>query len=322
MPGPASSAHSMARMCGAPSTSPDPGRQPGPGARALRWRRRLPYLLVLPVCLMLALLYAYPMVLLAIESFEKVPLIGTDASFVGLSNYQRIFSSSSFYSTLWLTLRYTLVAGALKILVGLAMALFLSSRLYFKKTLRFLSLLPWAMPQVVAALVWGWILNSDYGYLNYVLMQLGLITGPVAWLSNPTTAFYAAAIVDAWLGVSLVSMMFMAALSSVPRSTLEAAALDGAGAIRRFFTITLPHIRKVLLVVCTLVCVWTFNSFNVIFTLTGGGPMRATETLVIRIYQEAYSNFDIGLSSALAMVAFAILAAGIMLYYRQIKEQG
>ncbi len=283
-------------------------------------KKILPYLLIAPVLIMIGMLYAYPLIILFKQAFSQINLVSGQSSFVGLDNFKLLFNDESFYSSLKITFNYTILTLILKIAGGFIIALFLARGLYAQRSLSFLSLLPWALPQVVVALLWKWILDSNYGYLNYVLKSLKLSDGNISWLSQPSTAFWCASVVDAWLGVSFVAMIFLAALQAIPQSLYEAASVDGAGGLRKFFTITLPGIKKVGLVTTLLVCIWTFNSFNVIFTLTGGGPFRSTETLVIKIYQEAYANFNIGLSSALAVLVFALLMVLIGLFYKNIEK--
>lgn len=281
-----------------------------------------PYLLILPVVLVMLVLYGYPILLTFIQSFNKVSLLTSEMTFVGLENYIKVFQDPSFYTTLGLTFKYTVVTVFLKIFLGFLSAYLLNSTIYARKQFRFLHLIPWAIPQVAVATLWKWILDGDYGYLNYFLAKLVLIDKPIAFLSNPETAFYATAFVDAWLGISLVCLMFLSGLQSISPSLYEAAKIDGAGKVRQFMDITMPGIKKVFTTVLTMVTIWTFNSFNVIFVLTEGGPMRSTETLMIRIYQEAFSRFDIGFSATLSVISFGILTILTLVYMRGLREDG
>lgn len=281
-----------------------------------------PYLLILPVALVMVLLYGYPILLTLIQSFNEVNLLTSEMTFTGLQNYIKVFNDPTFYTTLGLTFKYTVVTVFLKVSLGFLFAYLLNSRIYARRQFRFMHLIPWAIPQVAVATLWQWILDGEYGYLNYFLTSLGLIDEPIAFLSNPTTAFYATAFVDAWLGISLVCLMFLSGLQSINPALYEAAEMDGAGSYRKFKDITIPGIKKVFTTVLTLVSIWTFNSFNVIFVLTQGGPMRSTETLMIRIYQEAFSRFDIGLSSTLSVISFLILTLLTLIYMRGLREDG
>ena len=270
-------------------------------------KSRTPYLLILPVLIVMGLLYAYPIIIMFIQAFGKTNVVLGTYTFVGLENFRHIFETGMLQGSLALTLKYTVYTCLLKIVIGFVMALFLASDIYFQKTLRFLSLVPWAVQQVTVAIIWKWVLDGNYGYLNYCLRKLHIIDKNVAFLSHPKTAFYAIAFVDAWMGISLVSMIFLSALNGIDGALYEAAQIDGAGVFKRFLFVTLPGVKKVLVSTTVLVIVWTFNSFNAIFVLTGGGPMGSMETLIVKIYQQTFGKFDIGTGSALSVMAFLIL---------------
>ena len=282
----------------------------------MKQRMVAPYLLLLPATFLLLVLYAYPIAMTVIQSFSKINLLTGQSENVGLSNYRQAFSDPSFYTTLWITLKYTGITVALKMFLGLFYAAILSGELYFKKGLRLIMLIPWSIPQVAVGTLWLWILNGQYGYLNYFLSQFNLIDSPIAFLSEPKTAFFCVSFVDAWVGIPLIALTLMSGFESIPRSLYEAAALDGANRLERFRDITLPGIKKVFMSLLTLVSIWTFNSFNIIYILTQGGPMRATETLMIRIYREAFSNFNIGLSATLTVIAVTILTILTLFYMK------
>lgn len=284
-------------------------------------RAYLPYLLISPVIFFILVLYAFPIAMIFFQSFTQTSIITGGHKFVGLGNFITLFQNDGFIHSIGVTLKYTVLAVFLKIFIGLAMALFLSSEMYFSRTLKFLSLLPWAIPQVAVAIVWKWILDGNYGYLNYYLMKFGIISHNITWLSDPRLAFLCTAFVDAWLGVSLVSMIFLSGINAISPSLYEAATVDGANSIQKFRMITIPSMKKLLLITTTLVTIWTFNSFNVIFILTGGGPMNATETMILKIYEEAFSKFNIGTSSTISLIVFLILTVLSLLYYRQMIDE-
>lgn len=261
------------------------------------------------------------MVLTFINSFNKVNLLTGSSDFIGLANYKSIFNDPQFYKSLSVTVKYTVITVFLKIFLGFLLAYLLSSNIFAKKQFRFLVLIPWAIPQVAASTLWKWILDGRYGYINYFFMKLGITKSPILFLSDPKIALYCAAFVDAWLGISFVSMMFLAALEQIPTSLYEAAEIDGANKRRQFFDITLPGIKHTFVTILILVTIWTFNSFNVIYVLTQGGPMRSTETLIIKIYQEAFSRFNIGASSALTMIVVVILSLMTFIYSRRLLNE-
>lgn len=281
----------------------------------------MPYLLLLPCFLVVIILYGYPMILTLFNSFNEVNLLTGEINFIGLDNYKAIFGDSGFYISLGITIKYTVITVLLKILLGFLFAYLLSTRIHLKKQLRFLVLIPWAIPQVAVSTLWKWILDGQYGYLNYFLMKIHIIKEPIMFLSSPNASLYCAAFVDAWIGISFVSMMFLSALEQIPESLYEASEMDGAGKFRQFIDITLPGIKHTFVTVTILVTIWTFNSFNVIYVLTQGGPMRATETLVIKIYQEAFSRFNIGVSSALTIIVVIMLFVMTFIYQRRLLDE-
>lgn len=282
------------------------------------FKKNIPYILITPVLLVILLLYAYPIVMIFIQAFNKVSIVDNNYTFIGLDNFTNFFNDGTFGFTLLLTLKYTVITVALKLIIGFSMALVLNSETYFNRTLRFLTLIPWTIQQVSVAVIWKWIFDGNYGYLNYILLKLSLIEKNILWLSDPKLALISASIVDTWLGISFVSMIFLAALNSIDKSLYESSKIDGANSIQSFRHITIPSIKKVFIITGTLVSIWTFNSFNVIYVLTRGGPMRKTETFVIRIYQEAFEKFNIGSSSAISVIVFLLLLLLTVVYIKLI----
>ena len=283
-------------------------------------KRLTPYCLIAPVLIFMIIVYGYPLLLTFKYSFQNVSLISNNSTFVGFENFKNVLTNPKLYSTIILTFKWTLLTVFLKISIGFIMALFLNGKIYIKKVNRFLVLIPWAIPQVVVAILWSWILDGQYGYLNYFLEQIGIINGPLSWLSDTSLAFISTAVVDAWMGIPLITMMFLSALSNIPESLYEAAKVDGANVFKRFIHITIPSIKTVLLIVLNLTTIWTFNSFNVIYVLTGGGPMRATETIIIKIYEEAIGKYNLGISSTLSVIVFVILTVLSLAYFKQINK--
>ena len=279
-----------------------------------------PYILIAPIIIFVILVYGYPLLLTIKYSFQDVSLIGNKNEFIGFKNYIRVLSDEKFYNTLILTIKWVAITLSLKIGIGFIMALFLNGNLYFKKLLRFLILIPWAIPQIVVAILWAWILDGQYGYLNYYLENFGFINEAIRWLTDPKLALFSTALVDAWIGIPLITMIFISGLSNVSDSLYEAADIDGANVFQKFLYITLPSIKKVLIIALTLTTIWTFNAFNVIYVLTGGGPMDATETIMIKIYHEAFGKYNLGMSSTLAVIVFLILIGLSTAYWIQINK--
>lgn len=284
-------------------------------------KKLTPYLLIAPVVIFMLLVYGYPLFLTVKYSFFDVSLIGDNDTFVGLKNYISTLTDKEFYGTFWLTAKWTVLTVALKMGIGFFIAMILNSKIYIQKAYRFLVLIPWAIPQVVVSIIWTWILDGRYGYLNYYLQKIGLIQEPLSWLTETNLAFISTSFVDAWIGIPLVAMMFLAGLSGISESLYEAAQVDGANVLQRFFNVTIPSMKKVILISFTLTTIWTFNSFNIIYVLTGGGPIGATETMMIKIYSEAFGKYNLGISSTLSILVFITLTIMSIFYWKQLEKE-
>lgn len=284
-------------------------------------RTKKVWLYLAPSILLLVLLYGYPILLTLFQSFHNVSLFGSDSVFIGLDNYRRLFRDPQIFNNLKITSHYTIVTVGLKLIGGLVFALLLNQDIYFKKFWRFLFLFPWAVPQVAVAVLWRWIYDGNYGYLNYLLLNLNLINEEISWLADTDFALYMVSLVDAWMGWPLITLIFLAGLEAIPNSLYEAAKIDGATRFQNFIHITLPSIRPLALIITILTTIWTFNSFNVIYVLTQGGPLRTTETLVMRIYIESFSNFDFGYSAAITTLIIVLLTIVTLQYVRMIFKE-
>ena len=297
-----------------PSPPGKPGRR-GWLRRAFDLNRSpLPYLL--PTLLFIGVFLAYPIFDVIRQSFEhNVPIRPWEAQgFVGFDNYVTLFKSAAFRRALLVTVSWTVLSVVGKLIIGFGTALLLQRQFPGRRLYLTLLMIPWVTPMVVAAVVWRWVLNSEYGQFNGLLDLLGLPVVP--WLGQSGTAFLATATVDMWIGIPFATMVLMAGLQSIPDELYEAALIDGAGPWQRFRFITVPQLRPVLLVVLLLMSVWTFNSFEVIYPMTKGGPTGATTTLVIQAYQTAFGSFDFGMAAALSTVIFLILLAVSFGYWR------
>jgi multiple sugar transport system permease protein len=293
-------------------------------ARAFRrWFHpdRSPVLYLLPTVLFIAVFLAYPVAEVIRGSFiHNIPIRPWEPkAFVGLRNYSALLASPEFHRALGVTVGWTLLAVAGKMLVGMIAALLLQREFIGRRIYLTLMMIPWVTPIVVAAVVWRWVLNSQYGQLNGLLDILGLPVVP--WLGRSGTAFVATAAVDMWVGIPFVAMVLMAGLQSIPDELYEAATVDGAGLAQIFRHVTLPLLRPVLFVVLLLTSVWTFNSFEVIYPLTRGGPAGATTTLVIQAYRTAFASFDFGRAAALATLIFLILLIVSIFYWFRLARR-
>ncbi|MCP4385338.1 MAG: sugar ABC transporter permease [Hyphomicrobiales bacterium] len=280
-------------------------------------------LMLAPIFFFLFFFYGYPTLFNLYNSFTDLNLMGLKAggSFVGLDNYVELLSSRDFYRVLWNTLFWlTAVSVVLRLILGLLLALLLNSatlRRYRLTTVsRLLLLVPWATPPIVAVVVWRWLLDGRQGAINDWLMTLGLIDKPIAFLANIDTVWPAIITIIVWNTLPLVTLTFLAGLQSVPPELLEAAEMDGAKAVHRFFHVTLPHLMPTVVVMTLLLIFWTFNNFVYVWLATGAGPGLFTNVLATEIYIKGFIDFEMGFSSAVGMVMAALMAVFGLFYFR------
>lgn len=265
-----------------------------------------PYLAILPGFLLIAGIVFYPILNTLWLSLHDVELVQV-GEFTGLGHYITLAQDPLFWRILRQTFSWTLSSVTVKLVLGLSLGMLLHEKFRGRNLFRTLLLIPWAMPAVAAAVVWRWIYDANFGYLNDLLMEMGIVAEPVVWLGNARSAFAAAVLTDAWVGLPFMAFVFLAGLQSVDERLYEAAKIDGAGAWARFIHVTIPQISPVILVATLVSAIWTFNSFNIVYVLTGGGPLQATEILVTYTYSQAFEQLQFGTAAALATVTFVIL---------------
>ena len=224
---------------------------------------------------------------------------------VGLRNYLSIFKDRAFYVVLGRTVLWTVVNVFFHVVIGLWLAILLNRKLPGRSIFRVLLILPWAIPQYIAALSWKTMFQHDFGAINLILKSFGL--GPIPWLSDPSWSLAAVIITNVWLGFPFMMMVCLGGLQSIPQELYEAADCDGASAWAKFRNITLPLLRPVLIPAVTLGTVWTFNMVNVIYLVTGGGPGDSTHILVSYVYKAAFDFYRYGYAAPFSTVIFVIL---------------
>ncbi|WP_171074530.1 carbohydrate ABC transporter permease [Nonomuraea basaltis] len=250
-----------------------------------------------------------------------VNVIPATYEFVGLDNYVRILTSSLFWDKLAWTVIWTVVCVAAHYGIGLGLAVMLNRRLRFRSVYRVLLILPWAVPAFVAAFIWRYLYNSDYGVINGLLKLAGL--SGVGWLDDPTTAKIAVIVVNVWIGVPFMMVALLGGLQSIPAELYEAAEVDGANPWQRFTAITLPGLRQVSSTVVLLGTIWTFNMFPIIFLITRGGPGSETEILVTYAFREAFTGIrDYAGSAAWGVIILAMLIVLAVGYRRTLRSRG
>jgi len=310
------------------SAAPPPVH-PSIAGLATAWRRfvRGPavfaYLLLAPAVTVLVVVVLYPLLTAIDMSFRQVDIYSpsTPRGPWTLSNYLRLLTTPGFWQAVRVSIIYVACSVIPALLIGLGTALLLNRQFRGRTLARMLAVMPWAIPPVVAVNIWWWILDPSYGLLNWILLQLGVVSQPVNWTTQPGPAMAAVSLVTIWKGYPFFLVMLLAGLQAIPQDLYDAAAVDGAGALAALRHITLPALRGVLSLAALLSTLWVFREFTIIWVLTSGGPIRATETLAIMTYREAFVSFRMGVAAAVGVVTLLICAAAGVVFIRQAERE-
>ena len=246
-------------------------------------------------------------------SFYEQQSLTSEPVWVGLANYTRVLASAAFWNALWNGFFYATVAIVLQVVLGIGFALLLHQPFRGRTLLRGLAFLPYLLPTVVAVLTFKWMIDGSLGIVTILMDSLGL--PPIYWFETESAAMMSVILVSVWLWTPFVTTTFLAGLQTVPTQLYEAARVDGAGPIRRFFHVTLPALRPILTVIILLRGVWMFNKFDIIWLTTGGGPLGATEHLPVLAYRQAFTLFDLGSGATTATLSFLVLMVIVTLYF-------
>ena len=281
--------------------------------------------LLLPTVALIAAVVLYPMIsTMWLAFFDESLLRPNDPTeFVGLDNFRRLVTDGDFWKIVLNSIVLTAGAVAGEVIIGMIIALAVNASYRGRGLFRTLNILPWVIPSFVTAFVWIWLLHPQFGPVNALLQLLHIINEPIAWLSNGTTAMISLVAVFVWKGLPWTFLVLLAGLQTIREDWYEAAKVDGASPWQMFRHITLPALRYVLVIVLVLRTIWTFNSFDMVYLLTGGGPARATLTLPMRVYTAGFREYDIGMSSAIAavMVVLVVLLSVLMLRVGWVEEE-
>jgi multiple sugar transport system permease protein len=278
--------------------------------------RVLPLAYVAPAMALFALLMLYPMVAVLRYSLLDRAITKKNAAYVGLDNYQTIFSDPVFWQAVGNTLYFTVVSVVFHLLIGLGFALMLNSDRVnptLRSVLRVLYILPWLFTAVIIAIIWRLLLDPE-GVINGVLMALHVVDFKVEWFSSPNTALHALTFVNIWAGYPLYMVSLLAGLQGISRDLYEAAAIDGANAFEKFRYVTIPQLTPIMLSIAMLDFIWTMQVFALVWMTTGGGPIYTTEVLSTYTYKLAFSRYEFSLASASA-VCILILSLGVTYFY-------
>ena len=275
-----------------------------------RWL--LPGFLAIGALAILTLIIGPALYAISLSFYEQQSLTA-EPVWAGLSNYAHVLGSGEFWNALGNGCVYGLIAIMLQIVLGIGFALLLHQPFRGRALLRGLAFLPYLLPTVVAVLTFKWMLDGSLGIVTVLMDAIGL--PPIYWFETESAAMLSVILISVWLWTPFVTTTFLAGLQTVPMQLYEAARVDGAGPIRRFFHVTLPALRPILIVIVLLRGVWMFNKFDVIWLTTGGGPLGSTEHLPILAYRQAFTLFDLGSGAATATLSFLILMVIVTLYF-------
>ncbi len=275
-------------------------------------------LLLLPALIYVSIIVLYPLL-------ETVKLSFTDAAlkptteWVGLANYHKIFAND-LTSVIWRTFVWTFFSVSFKMIIGIIAAVLLNAAVPGQALFRILLMPPWVVPMAIGIFMWGWMYNGQFGMISGLLQNFGITSGPVAFLAYGTSAFWATIVTDVWIGVPIVTLYFLAAMQSIPKDLYEAAWADGAGRFYRFRRITLPMIVPTMITMSMLSLIFTFNSFDIIWILTRGGPSGETTTMIIDTYKTAIGSYKYGEGAARAVVICIFLSIFSLLYFKIVSK--
>jgi len=280
------------------------------------------YGFVLPALLVIGLFTIYPVLYaIRISAFQYVLTKPNSHPFIGLKNFEDVITSYYFKTALMNTAVYTIASVVGVILFGLLVALLLNTKMRSVNALKIIILLPWAIPAVVAGLMWKWILNSDFGIFNAVLYSLGAIDSYIPFLANPSLAKLSLVLAHIWKEGPLAAIFILAGLQLIPKEYYEAAKIDGGSNLSVFRFITLPLLRPILLVVLVYETMTAILTFDIVYVLTGGGPGDATSLISWFAYAEIYKSLNLGTGIALSIIIALITLVLIILYMRALRSE-
>lgn len=277
------------------------------------------FALLAPAAIIVLLVILYPLLIAGRLSLHEVTVFRASRGFTGaasLDNFRDMFASPTFWRSLRVTLVYVFFGTIGSFAIGLFTAVLLNQPFRGRALARVLVVLPWPVPGVVAATIFTWMFSSSFGVVNYLLLRLNLVQAPVQWFTQDLPAMIAVLAATIWKGYPFFTISLLAGMQSIPKELYEAARVDGANALQQFQFITIPALRSVIGIALVIQTLWLFRVFDIIFVMTGGGPSRATETLGIQIYREAFQYFQMSYAAAVGMVTLALSILATLIYLR------
>jgi multiple sugar transport system permease protein len=274
-------------------------------------------LFVLPLLLWLAGTILYPLFFAVYLSVQDIRIIGSGGKFVGFDNYQHVLSLSRFWSASGRSLGWVAGNAVLQTALAFTAALFLQQNFRGRNFARIWVILPWIVPTVVVVVIWRWLLTASGGIINYLLVSLGLVSSPVGFFSTAGRAFVSVIAINSWRWFPFMTVILLAALVRIPQELYDAASVDGASKWQQFWHVTLPGLQPVLFVLGLVGTLLSFNVFDIVWLMTGGGPAAATTTLPVLIYDTAFKQYRLSQAAAMSVVVslFLVIFAALFIRY-------
>lgn len=299
-------------------TARPPSPRPGGLARA---QARFGLLLAMPAMAVFCAVILYPFLDSLRRAFYEDTLMTPEPVFTGFGNFRALLEDGTILGTWVATVVFVVLTTAATFALGLAWAIVLNERFRGRTLVRALSLLPWVLPSTVVAFLWAWLLNGQYGVLNAVLLTFGILDAPVAWLATSTGAMAGVVAAKTWLSIPLFAAFLLAGLQSLPAEQVEAARIDGAGNWQVFRHVAWPHLRPTIAVLLVLGALGNLQQFDVIYAMTGGGPVRATTVMSVEVQRQAFQAWNLGLAAAVGVVWFLTIAGPAFLRLRAVMRE-
>ncbi|MBL7005720.1 MAG: sugar ABC transporter permease [Spirochaetia bacterium] len=280
---------------------------------------------LLPGLVYVLLFVVYPIVFNVQLSFQNVTALNIRAPrkpYIGLDNYVQVFTDPELPGILLNTLAFTIGSIAFQFAIGFAIALFLQKQFPLRDLFRSLIMIGWVLSPIVVGTIWRWMLNSDFGLLNFILQWIGVIDTNISWLPQPKTAMTGVVMANIWLGVPFNMMLLTGGLANLPESVYESATIDGANRFQQFFKITIPLIRQTIAATIMLGFIYTLKVFDLIWVMTNGGPVNATTTMPVWSYRASFVLFKFSQGATISNVLFAmtLVLAIVYIYFFGNKE--
>ncbi len=286
-----------------------------------RQMSRYPVAWLFPVLVFVIVFTVYPFAYAIYNSLFQILLVLPTTPFVGIKNYIDVVSSLYFLEALRNTLTFTLISAPITIIIALGVARLLLTRFVGRGVIRAVVLLPWAIPGSVSGILWLWIFHGQFGVLNMVLWKLGIIQSYIPWLTEPNLARFAVIVAHVWTQIPFAGVLLMAALTTISKELYEAAEVDGAGPFRRLIYVTIPQIKGMLMVAFIYELIIGITTYDVVYSMTAGGPGGATTLLSYYIWAESFKMLHFGRGAALGVIMALLTLALIMAILKAIPNE-